>query len=83
MWLFSLITTIYAAEKWMNSGRPDGGWFVNNASLDAMIGYSIPVFFTLILASFIQKSIASKMESIFHTFSLYPSILQCSGGHLE
>ena len=60
MWLFSLITTIYAAEKWMNSGRPDGGWFVNNASLDAMIGYSIPVFFTLILASFIQKSIASK-----------------------
>ena len=34
MWLISLITTIYAAEKWMNSGRPVGGWFVENASLD-------------------------------------------------
>jgi len=58
MWLISLITTIYAAEKWMNSGRPDGGWFFENASLDAMMGYTIPIFLTLTIASFIQKKVA-------------------------
>ena len=60
MWLFSLITTIYAAEKWMNSGRPIDGWFVSNASLDALIGYTIPLFVSLIIASFVQNRVARK-----------------------
>lgn len=58
MWLISLITTIYAAEKWMNSGRPVGGWFVENASLDAMVGYTLPIFLTLVIASHIQRKVA-------------------------
>ncbi len=62
MWLLSLLTTVYAGEKWMSSGRPDGGWFVENASLDAFIGYTLPIFTVLITASFVQKWIAAKND---------------------
>jgi len=60
MWVLSLLTTVYAGEKWMGSGRPTGGWFVENASLDALVGFTLPLFAVLILASFIQKWTASK-----------------------
>ncbi len=60
MWVISLLTTIYAAEKWMSSGRPSGGWFVENASLDALLGYSLPIFAVLVIASFTQKWVAAK-----------------------
>ena len=60
MWILSMLTTVYAGEKWMSDARPSGGWFVENAALDALIGYTIPLFGVLIIASFIQKYIASK-----------------------
>jgi len=60
MWALSLLTTVYAGEKWMSSGRPVGGWFVENASLDAFIGYTLPLFTVLVIASFVQKWVASK-----------------------
>ena len=60
MWLLSLFSTMFAGEKWLSSGRPDGGWFVSNASLDALIGYTIPLFLVIIVASFTQKAIAAR-----------------------
>ena len=42
----------------MNSGRPVGGWFVENASLDAMVGYTLPIFLTLLIASHMQRKVA-------------------------
>ena len=60
MWVFSLLTTMFAGEKWLSSARPEGGWFVENATFDAFLGYSVPIFSTLILASFIQKFVAKK-----------------------
>ncbi len=60
MWLIALVTTVYAGEKWMASGRPDGGWFVSNASLDALIGYSLPILGVVIISSFVQKRVAAK-----------------------
>ena len=44
----------------MSDARPSGGWFVENTSLDAFIGYTLPLFTVLLLASFLQKWIASK-----------------------
>ncbi len=60
MWVLSLLTTVYAGERWMSDARPSGGWFVENTSLDAFIGYTLPLFTVLLLASFLQKWIASK-----------------------
>ena len=60
MWILSLLTTVYAGERWMSDARPSGGWFVENASLDALIGYTLPLFVVLIMASFLQKWVASK-----------------------
>ena len=60
MWVLSLLTTVYAGERWMSDARPSGGWFVENTSLDAFIGYTLPLFTVLLMASFLQKWIASK-----------------------
>ena len=60
MWILSLLTTVYAGERWMSDARPSGGWFVENASLDALIGYTLPLFVVLMMASFLQKWVASK-----------------------
>ena len=60
MWVLSLLTTVYAGERWMSDARPSGGWFVENASLDALIGYTLPLFTVLLMASFLQKWVGSK-----------------------
>lgn len=60
MWVLSLLTTVYAGERWMSDARPSSGWFVENASLDALIGYTLPLFTVLLMASFLQKWIGSK-----------------------
>jgi len=60
MWILSLLTTVYAGERWLSDARPSGGWFVENASLDALIGYTLPLFTVLLMASFLQKWVASK-----------------------
>jgi len=70
MWMISLLTTVYAGEKWMSSGRPSGGWFVENASLDALLGYTLPIFAVLVIASFTQKTIAAR--SGVHLPHLFP-----------
>tara|TARA_B100000989_G_scaffold170070_1_gene127327 strand:+ start:37928 stop:40330 length:2403 start_codon:yes stop_codon:yes gene_type:complete len=60
MWAFSLLTTVFAGEKWMSSARPEGGWFVKNATFDAFVGYTVPIFSCLIIASLVQKFVAKK-----------------------
>ena len=60
MWVISLLTTLLAGEMWMEGARPKDGWFVENVTLDAFIGYTLPLFGTLIIASFIQIKIAAQ-----------------------
>ena len=59
MWFFALLSTLYAAETWMSSGRPDGGWFHSNIVIDGFLGYALPVLGVILAASFVHKSIAN------------------------
>ncbi|MEC7167821.1 MAG: hypothetical protein VXW14_02400 [Candidatus Thermoplasmatota archaeon] len=60
MWTASLITLILSAVRWMDHGRPSHGWFADSVYLDALIGFALPVLFTLVLASYIQTRISAK-----------------------
>ena len=60
MWILSMLTTLLAGEMWMDGARPKDGWFVSNVTLDAFIGYTLPLFSALIVASFVQKKIAAQ-----------------------
>ncbi len=59
MWIASIITVLLSGVRWMDSGRPEGGWFIESVYLDAFIGYVLPILFTLGLASFVQAKISS------------------------
>ena len=60
MWILSMLTTLLAGEMWMDGARPNDGWFVSNVTLDAFLGYTLPLFASLIVASFVQKKIAAQ-----------------------
>ena len=60
MWILSMLTTLLAGEMWMDGARPEDGWFVSNVTLDAFLGYTLPLFSALIVASFVQKKIAAQ-----------------------
>ncbi|MDP6869192.1 MAG: hypothetical protein QGI21_00255 [Candidatus Poseidoniaceae archaeon] len=60
MYSLAVLTTLYAGERWNSSGRPADGWFFENNTLDALLGYSFPLIFTLVVASYAQKYVASK-----------------------
>ena len=60
MWLLSLLTTLLAGEMWMDGARPDDGWFLSNITLDAFVGYTLPLFAALVIASFVQKRVAAQ-----------------------
>ena len=60
MWILSMLTTLLAGEMWMDGVRPDDGWFVSNLTLDAFLGYTLPLFSALIIASFVQKKVAAQ-----------------------
>ena len=60
MWLLSILTTLLAGEMWMEGARPEGGWFFSNVTLDAFVGYTVPLFGALIFASFVQKWVAEQ-----------------------
>ena len=55
-WSFSLITATIAGMLWIEDARPDDGWFVESLFLDAFIGYTLPIFSAILLASFLQKA---------------------------
>ncbi len=76
-WLLSLFTTAFAAEKWMASGRPQGGWIFEHATLDALVGYSLPILFTIMVASFVQKHVANRYGvRVPHLFPMFgPAVL--------
>ena len=59
MWTASIITLLLSAVRWMDSGRPTGGWFVESIYLDGLIGFVLPVLGTLLLASFVQTRISA------------------------
>ncbi|MAR47178.1 MAG: hypothetical protein CMA41_05180 [Euryarchaeota archaeon] len=60
MWTGSLITLLLSAVRWMDNGRPEGGWFAESIYLDALIGFAFPILFTLFLASYIQTRVSAK-----------------------
>ena len=60
MWILAIFTTLYAGENWISNGRPEGGWFFNHQTLDALVGYTIPILGAIIIASFVQRNVASK-----------------------
>jgi len=60
MWILSLLTTLLAGEMWLDGARPDDGWFFSNVTLDAFVGYTLPLFGALIVASIVQKQVAAK-----------------------
>ena len=70
MWILSLLTTLLAGEMWMGGARPNDGWFFSNVTLDAFMGYTLPLFGALFLASIIQKRVAAK--SGVHLPHLFP-----------
>ena len=59
-WSFSLITATIAGMLWIEDARPSGGWFVESLFLDAFIGYTLPIFAAIMLASFLQKTHAER-----------------------
>ena len=59
-WSFSLITATIAGMLWIDDARPDSGWFMTSLFLDALFGYTIPIFAVIVLASFLQKRHAQK-----------------------
>tara|TARA_B100001094_G_scaffold198330_1_gene192424 strand:- start:2067 stop:4532 length:2466 start_codon:yes stop_codon:yes gene_type:complete len=59
MWIASIITVLLSGVRWMDSGRPEGGWFAESVYLDAFIGYVLPILFTLGIASFAQAKISA------------------------
>ena len=38
------VDTLLAGEMWMDGARPNDGWFVSNVTLDAFLGYTLPLF---------------------------------------
>ena len=60
MWTASLITLLLSAVRWMDNGRPTGGWFAESVYLDAMIGFAFPILFTLLIASFVQTRLSAR-----------------------
>ena len=59
-WSFSLITATIAGMVWIEDARPSDGWFVESLFIDALIGYTLPIFAAIIIASFLQKYHAEK-----------------------
>ena len=59
-WSISILTATLAGMFWIDGSRPEGGWFFDSLFLDAFIGYTLPVFVIILLASFAQKLHAEK-----------------------
>ena len=60
MWTASIITLLLSAVRWMDSGRPEGGWFSDLIYLDGLLGFALPILGTLLLASYIQTRVSAK-----------------------
>ena len=60
MWTASLITLLFSAVRWMDTGRPEEGWFASSIYLDAMLGFAFPILFTLFIASVVQTRISAR-----------------------
>ena len=60
MWTASIITLLLSAVRWMDSGRPEGGWFADSVYLDGLVGFALPILGTLLLASFVQTRVSAK-----------------------
>jgi len=60
MWTASIITLLLSAVRWMDSGRPEGGWFTDSIYLDGLVGFVLPILGTLFLASFVQTRVSAK-----------------------
>jgi len=59
-WGLSFLTLSLAGDVWMNSARPEEGWFSSSSFFDAVIGYALPIMGCLIVASFIQTRVARR-----------------------
>ena len=59
-WTFSLFTATIAGMLWIEDARPTAGWFTESLFFDAMLGYTLPIFATILIASYLQKAHAEK-----------------------
>ena len=59
-WSVSILTATLAGMFWIDGSRPEDGWFFESLFLDAFVGYTLPVFAIIMLASFAQKYHAQK-----------------------
>ena len=62
MWSFSALTLTLAGALWMEGSRPAGGWFFQSTLFDAIVGYTLPVLGSLLIASFLQKAVALRFN---------------------
>ncbi|MFB1005412.1 MAG: hypothetical protein QMC59_02900 [Candidatus Poseidoniaceae archaeon] len=60
LWALSALTLTLAGAYWLEGATPAGGWFVESAFLDAVIGYTLPVLSALFIASHLQRYIAAR-----------------------
>ena len=79
MWTASIITLLLSAVRWMDSGRPESGWFTESVYLDGLVGFALPILGTLLLASFVQTRVSAKFEYVVAISSRF-QILQFSCG---
>ena len=63
-WFLSMLTATLAGMYWMDGSRPEGGWFSNSAFVDALVGYTLPIFGVILIASLAQRYYAAKSNSV-------------------
>ena len=61
-WFLSMLTGTLAGMYWMDGARPEGGWFSNSAFVDALVGYTLPIFGVILVASLAQRYYAAKND---------------------
>ena len=85
MWSLTAISLTLAGMYWIEGSIPDGGWFHDSIFLDAIIGYVLPVFTVMLIATFIQKKLAErKGVRVGHLFPLpEPTIALFSLGFIS
>ena len=59
-WCLSFLTLSLAGDVWMDSVRPEGGWFHSSSFVDSVIGYALPIMSVLLVATLVQRHVARR-----------------------
>ena len=79
MWTASVITLLLSAVRWMDNGRPTGGWFTDSVYLDGLIGFVLPILGTSSSHPMYKPEFLQTMVCVAVIFFLFQT-LQCSCG---